>query len=214
MTRSGDNAETAVNRVTRLLARAKDGNTIARDELVDSVYQRLNGLCQAIKSRFPGVNAYEQTGDVMGQVWPKLLRELSQKEFRDSAHFFSFSAVLIRNVLIDLLRKYYGKNGRGAREINLGSNQDDQKDDSFVAVVLEGKDTNSPDRDVMRQEVHSIIGRLEPKDQEMFNFRFYHGLRETECAEALGVDVRTVRRRWRSARAALARALKGEEAIQ
>ena len=50
--------ESATNRVTRLLARAKDGNTIARDELVNSVYDRLNGLCKGLKSKFPGVVIY------------------------------------------------------------------------------------------------------------------------------------------------------------
>jgi RNA polymerase sigma factor (sigma-70 family) len=204
MSKASPIEESATNRVTRLLARAKDGNTIARDELVDSVYHRLNGLCKGLKSKFPGVVIYEQTGDVMGLVWPKLLKELSTKEFKDSAHFFSFSATLIRNVLIDILRKYYGKNGRGAREVAVAPNQDDQTSEGMRSVVLEGSDTNSPDRDAMRAEVHSIIHRLPAQHQEMFNLRFYHGLRELECAEALNVDVRTVRRRWRSARLALA----------
>ena len=194
--------ESAAIRVTRLLARAKSGNTIARDELVESVYHRLNGLCQALKSKYPGVVAYEQTGDVMGQVWPKLLRELSTKEFKDSAHFFSFSATLIRNVLIDLLRKHYGKNGKGSREISIGTNRDEKNADEGRSLLVEGRDTNSPDRDAMRAEVHSVIQGLPSKHQEMFDLRFYHGLKEAECAEALNVDVRTMRRRWRSARLA------------
>ena len=202
--------ESAANRVTRLLARAKDGNTIARDELVESVYVRLNRLCQGLKRKFPGVVLYEQTGDVMGQVWPKLLRELSSKEFKDSAHFFSFSARLIRNHLIDTLRKYYGKNGRGAREVAVASERDQTSSNDLRSVILEGRDTNTPDRDAMRAEVHSIIARLPDRHQEMFNLRFYHGLKELECADALNVDVRTIRRRWREARLALAREL-GED---
>ncbi|MCS1409544.1 MAG: hypothetical protein M2R45_02728 [Verrucomicrobia subdivision 3 bacterium] len=197
-------SESAANRVTRLLVRAKDGSTVARDELVDSVYHRLNRLCQGLRRKFPGVVAYEQTGDVMGQVWPKLLKGLTNKEFKDSAHFFSFSATLIRNVLIDLLRKHYGKNGKGSREIAAVSDRDTRGGDVAQSVMLEGCDTNSPDRDVMREEVHGMIQRLPAHHQEIFNLRFYHGLKELECAEALNVDVRTIRRRWRSARLALA----------
>ena len=151
--------------------------------------------------------AYEQTGDVMGEVWPKLLKELARKEFENSAHFFSFSAVLIRNVLIDLLRKHYGRNGRGVREAALDMNWDGQTAENLRDAVLEGKDTNTPDRQAMRAEIHSIIHCLPPSHQEMFNLRFYHGLKEQECAEVLGVDARTVRRRWRSAKLALAAAL-------
>lgn len=196
--------ESAASRVTQLLARAKGGNTLARDELVESVYHRLNGLCKVLKSRFPGVVIYEQTGDVMGEVWPKLLRELSRTEFKDSTHFFSYSATMIRNVLIDLLRKYYGKNGKGAREIRVGADDDSPTGDGMRSVVAEGRDTNSPDRDAMRAEIHSVIEGLPTQHREMFDLRFYHGLKETECADALNVDVRTIRRRWRSARLALA----------
>lgn len=199
--------ESAADRVTRLLAGARNGNMMARDQLVDSVYVRLNRLCQGLKSKFPGVMAYEQTGDVMGEVWPKLLRELSAKEFKNSSHFFSFSATLIRNTLIDLLRKYYGKNGRGAREIALGPKDQHQTDDGLRTAWLEGKDTKAPDRAAMRDEIHGVIARLPPIHQEMFDLRFYHDLKETECADALNVDVRTVRRRWRRARLALAAAL-------
>ena len=207
---SGD--ESAANRVTRLLVRARTGNTVARDELVESVYLRMNRLCQALKRKFPGVTIYEQTGDIMGQVWPKLLRELSAKDFRDSAHFFSYSATLIRHVLIDILRKYYGRNGHASNEISLAPGDHQDTAEKKRTMLWEGRDTNSPDRDLMRAEVHTIINRLSSQDQEMFNLRFYHDLKESECAEAMGVDVRTVRRRWRRARLALASELKQLEA--
>ena len=81
-------SQSAAHRVTRLSAVDKDGNTVARDELVESVFHRLNCLCQKLRGQFSGVAAYEQTGDVIGEVWPKLLEELARKEFEDSAHFF------------------------------------------------------------------------------------------------------------------------------
>ena len=112
---------------------------------------------------------------------------------------------MIRNVLIDLLRKHYGKNGKGSREISMGADkEEEQGSEGIRAALVEGRDTHTPDRDVMRSEVHSVINRLPPEHQEMFNLRFYHGLKEVECADALNVDVRTIRRRWRSARLALA----------
>ena len=82
-----------------------------------------------------------------------------------------------------------------------------QTDDGLRTAWLEGKDTKAPDRAAMRDEIHGVIARLPPIHQEMFDLRFYHDLKETECADALNVDVRTVRRRWRRARLALAAAL-------
>ncbi len=201
MNRQAAAFESAAHRVTRLLAFAKDGDTAARDELVNSVFQRLNGLCQKLLGKFPGVAAYEQTGDVMGEVWPKLLKELARKDFKDSAHFFAFSAALIRNVLIDLLRKHYGRNGKGLRE---AAAQEKPNAEERHVAVLEGEDTDTPARNAMRREIHHIIHCLPSPHQEMFNLRFYHGLKELECAEVLNVDARTVRRRWRRAKLALA----------
>ena len=183
--------------VTRLLERARKGDAGDRERLIDAVYLRLDQLCRGLLSRFPGVGAHEQTGDVMGAVWPRLLAELEVRHFENSGHFFSFSATLIRNTLIDLLRKHYGRNGQRplrARTLPGAS-----------GVPLEGiEDPGGPEGDLLQGEIHALIAQLPREQREMFDLRFYHGLRETECAEVLGLDRRTVRRRWRSARLTLA----------
>ncbi len=192
---AGDCArETAL---TQLLDRARGGSDGDRERLVESVYQRLNRLCRSLLSRYPGVACHEQTGDVMGQVWPRLLGELSARQFENSAHFFSFSATLIRNTLVDLLRKHRGRNGDRPIRYEAPSGAPEP----CLEVEEPGE---SPDQDLLRGEIHVLIGELEPAHREMFGLRFYHGLKEEECARLLGLDERTVRRRWRSARMALA----------
>ncbi len=200
MSKQNPDSESAFRRIDWLLTQVRKGDDRERDELVELVYRRLEHLSRSNLSGFPGLRAYEQTGDVLGETWPRLLKSLRERDFRDSGHFFSYTAVLIRNVLIDLLRKHCGRGGKKPREVAV---------DTFPegSGATGWKQTRTPDRDLMLQECHVAIENLEEKHQEMFNLRFYHGLREWECAEELGVDERTVRRRWREAQLALEAAL-------
>jgi RNA polymerase sigma-70 factor (ECF subfamily) len=51
---------------------------------------------------------------------------------------------------------------------------------------------------------------LPAQERELFDLLWYQGLNQTEAADLLGVCVRTVKRRWQSARLLLGRAL-GED---
>jgi RNA polymerase sigma-70 factor (ECF subfamily) len=49
--------------------------------------------------------------------------------------------------------------------------------------------------------------RLPEAEREVFDLLWYQGLHQDEAAAALGVTVRTVKNRWRSAKLALQRLL-------
>jgi len=52
-------------------------------------------------------------------------------------------------------------------------------------------------------EVAALVERLEreaPRQAEIARLRFFGGLRDTDIAEVLGIDSRTVRRDWAAAR--------------
>jgi len=55
------------------------------------------------------------------------------------------------------------------------------------------------------------IAALDERLARVVEWRFFGGLEEEEIARALDVDVRTVRRDWRKARALLLQAVKAEE---
>ena len=59
-------------------------------------------------------------------------------------------------------------------------------------------------------DFHRLAGGLPEAEREVFDLLWYQDLTQEEAAALLGVDVRTVQRRWRSARLNLAAALKGE----
>ena len=56
-------------------------------------------------------------------------------------------------------------------------------------------------------EFHERIESLPPQEREAFGLLWYQGLGQAEAAKVLNVDVRTVRRRWRSARLMICEAM-------
>jgi RNA polymerase sigma factor (sigma-70 family) len=57
--------------------------------------------------------------------------------------------------------------------------------------------------------LNDAMDRLEPRQRQVVECRFFGGMEELEIAETLGVTERTVRRDWVKARAWLYRALYG-----
>jgi RNA polymerase sigma factor (sigma-70 family) len=49
-----------------------------------------------------------------------------------------------------------------------------------------------------RSAFHAAVEQLPDAEREVVELTFYHGLTQPEIAELLGVDERTVRRRWRA----------------
>jgi RNA polymerase sigma factor (sigma-70 family) len=54
------------------------------------------------------------------------------------------------------------------------------------------------------------VEALPDKEREIFDLLWYQGLSQSEAADALEVDLRTIKRRWRSARIMIYEALDGQ----
>ena len=59
-------------------------------------------------------------------------------------------------------------------------------------------------------EFHAQVEALPEDERQAVGLLYYQGLSQEEAAAVLGVSVRTVKRRWQSARLLLAKALRGE----
>jgi RNA polymerase sigma-70 factor (ECF subfamily) len=49
-------------------------------------------------------------------------------------------------------------------------------------------------------QFHTLVESLPEDEREVFNLLFYEALTQEEAAQLLGVNVRTIKRRWQSAR--------------
>jgi RNA polymerase sigma factor (sigma-70 family) len=179
-------SELDTSRLDALVRRIRDGDSSARDELLRPILGRLGRLARRMLARFPDVRRWEQSGDVLNDAVPRLLRALEEVRPASTRDFFNLAAVQVRRVLLDLARHYRGPAGPAAL---LGG-----------AQPVGDPPAPSLDNDLDRwQAFHEALAQLPTAEREVVDLRFYHGWTHDRIAELLGLDKRTVRRRWQSA---------------
>jgi RNA polymerase sigma-70 factor (ECF subfamily) len=189
----------------RLLDCLQRGDETARDALIRHSCDRLLRLTRKMLRGFPRLRRWEQTDDVLQNALLKLHTSLSEVRPASVSHFLGLAATQVRRSLIDLARHHFRAEGDAAHH---------ETDNS--RCERGGLIKNQPDRSSQPQTLgqwsnfHEHIESLPVQEREVFNLLWYQGLEQAEAANVLGVDVRTIRRRWRSARRMICDAMGGE----
>ena len=187
--------------------RLQAGDESARDELLAHARERLNRLTRKMLRDFPGVKRWEQTDDVLQNAALRLCRALGEVQPATVADFFRLAAAQIRRELLDLARRYSGARGYGtnhASRVGVGNAP-------AAAAEPHAADTSQdPDRLSAWTNFHREVEALPPIEREAFDLLFYQELSQAEAAAVLAVSVRTIKRRWQSARLRLVQNLGGK----
>jgi RNA polymerase sigma-70 factor (ECF subfamily) len=189
----------------RCLARLHEGDASAVDDLIAHAYRRLERLAHSRLRAFPGVRRWEDTGDVLHRAMERFPRALREVAPATVGEFFALAATHIRRQLIDLARHYGGAEGLGANHASSPANE------GAEAQPYEPADeTYEPGGLAEWREFHEQVEKLPEAERAVFDLLYYHGLPQLDAARLLGVTVKTVYNRWRSARLRLHAVLKGE----
>jgi RNA polymerase sigma factor (sigma-70 family) len=191
------------HRLQQLLAALSAGDPGARAALIEQSNERLRALAHQMLQHFPGVGRWEQTDDVLNQALVRLHRSLESVQPDSPRHFLNLAAAQVRRVLIDLARKYAGPQG-------LGANHESRAGQFSASGTARFVDTTEPGDYAQWAEFHECIESLPEAEREVFGLLWYDGLSQAEAAEILDVSVRSIKRRWQSARFLLFRTLHGE----
>jgi RNA polymerase sigma factor (TIGR02999 family) len=176
--------------VTELLSAAGAGDEAAIRQLYTLTYEELRRLAHRIRAGHAA-----QTLNTTALVHEAYLKLVPGRglQIRDRVHFFRIAARAMRQVLIDAARR------RATRERGL------------VALGVTGGDVSGTDRlaadAVALGTALEQLERLNPRQAEVIECRFFAGLSVEDTAAALGISTPTVKRDWRVARAWLAHAL-------
>lgn len=199
----------AAAEIEKCIARAKDGDATAREDLISLANDRLMALSRKLKRGFPRVGRWEQTEDVCQMASLKLFDALAATDVQDSRHFFRLAAKKIRETLIDLARHYQGAHGVGA---NHATQMPAPAGSTSPGSLMDnaGEMTQNPQQLAQWQELHEGIDKLPEELREMFDLLWYNELSQDEAAKIVGVSTRQVKRRWRDAKLALSEALGGD----
>lgn len=190
------------------LADLQRGDPAAADDLIAETYDRLRQLASRILADYPGIRCWEETDDVWQTAAIRFHRALSEAAPESPLHFFRLAAQQIRRTLIELARKFNGPSGLATNHKTNHVGEEFEPISRRHRAAID--DTNDPFKLADWAEFHDQIGRLPDSEREMFDLLWYNGLPQAEAAELLGIDVRNVKRRWRSARLLLQRRRAGE----
>jgi len=183
---------------------ANGGDAEAREQLIAASCERLRRLAHQMLAG-DRVRRWEETDDVLQQALLRLHRDLAELRPAGVRDYLRLAAFQIRRVLIELGRHYYGPRGLGANHASSPSGDTD----ASRAVWDTPDGSPSPSQLASQQEqrlaLHTAIDQLPDDDREVVELLFIHELTQVEAAELLGVDVRTVQRRWQCGRLRLHR---------
>lgn len=163
----------------------------ALDDLFSAAYEELRRLAASVRRHDPAATLSPTA--LVNEAWLKLADSPSVAR-TSPLHFKRIAARAMRQVLVEAARRRNAdKRGGGAPVVTF---------DDAMGTVTTADDVLGLDAAL------DALARLEPRQAQMVESRFFGGLDVAETAQLLGVSEATVLRDWRAAKAWLARELR------
>lgn len=186
-----------------LIDKVLAGDEAARSALLDHACDRLLRLTRKMFHARRDLRRWEQSDDVFQNAMLRLHRALSEVKPESVRHFFNLAALMIRRTLLDLAKHHLGPQGRGTKHHTDGQPADEEggslHDKAEQPEDLEGWSA-----------FHAQVEALPDEEREVVGLLFYEQLSQQKAATVLGVSLRTVKRRWQSARYLLRQGLNAQ----
>ena len=178
--------------VPRLLTGIQSGDRVSAERLLPIVYAQLRDIA-ARQMRGEAANNTLQPTALVHEAYLKLVDQ-SRVDWKGRTHFVAVAAQAMRRILVDHARNRQAlKRGGVFQRITL--------DESLAA------DWQS-DQDLLSLECAlEKLSKLDQRQAQIVELRFFGGLPLDEVAEALGMSKRSVEREWTMIRAWLRREL-------
>jgi RNA polymerase sigma-70 factor (ECF subfamily) len=178
--------------VSHLLRAWGRGDLQARDELVPVVYRELRRRAGAYLRRERSDHTLQPTA-LVHEAYLRLTAQ-DRVAWQNRAHFFAIAAQMMRRVLIDHAREHLAAKRPGAN----------------LKVLLNDRIGAAQPREcelMMVDEALVELARIDPRQGQIVELRYFGGLSEQEVAVVLSISRATVTREWQTARAWLYRRL-------
>jgi RNA polymerase sigma-70 factor, ECF subfamily len=184
------------SRVTQLLEKFEPGDRHAGEQLFADVYTEL----RAVASRYMHGERKDHTLQPTALVHEAYVKLLGQTrvDWPGRAHFLAIAAQAMRQILVDHARRRgAAKRGGDRHRIALDDN-----------LVIE----SHRDVDLLAlEDALTKLTKLDPRQAQMIELRFFAGLSIAEAAKVMGMSKRSAEREWTMVRAWLRRELSGSD---
>ncbi len=179
-------AERVSTDVEGLWAGFCNGDSRARDQLLSMHYEEFRRVARSVLAG-DAVKLRIQPTDLAHEAAIRLLR-LDRISVRDKAHFLALSSRIMRQVLLDEIRRFRASK----RQLNSVE----------TLWIYDGGEQRVPALDIEAfDEALERLAQFDPEKAKIVEQRFYSGLTIEEIAEVSGISESTVKRQWRGARA-------------
>jgi RNA polymerase sigma-70 factor (ECF subfamily) len=187
--------------IDKVLELAKNNPDEAMKQLLDQSSIELKNLTRKMFHKFPGLRRWEQTDDVFQNAMMRLNKALREVKIESAKHFYNLAALQIKRELLDLVKKYKAESNFAAHH---------HTDPHFAkegdALVNQQPE---PASDIEKwSEFHILAEKLPDEEREVVNLVWYQELSQEEAAKILNISIRTLKRRWQTARNKLYETLK------
>ncbi len=180
--------------ISELVERANLGEAGARDALFAAAYGELRKLARS-RLRDGGRNTVMDTTALVHESYLRFVKG-GQLRGADRRAFFAYASQVMRSVIIDTVRE----------------RQAERRGGSMARVTLHtgvGDALPSGESELLRvNEALDALAQAEPRLAQVVQMRYFGGYTESEVADCLELNERTVRRDWDKARLMLAAMLK------
>jgi len=182
--------------ITQWLTDWSNGDRSALEKLTPLVYRELHRVAQAYMQG-ERVGHALQTTALVNEAYLRLI-EADRHNWENRAHFYAVAAKLMRHILVDFARsRDRMKRGRGLEQVSLDEALTVRADNTSQLLNLD--------------EALTALSKLDERQSQVVELRFFGGLTEAEIAVVLKVSERTIQSDWRLARSWLLRELSGEK---
>ncbi|MFO1409541.1 MAG: ECF-type sigma factor [Steroidobacteraceae bacterium] len=160
------------------------GERQAQEQLLAACYQELRAIARSLLARDSAAQHLQPT-ELAHEAALRLLR-FDRIELRDRNHFLALSARVMRQVLVDEVRRQRAQK-RQARGL-------------LTTWFEPGLDATVLDIEALDHSL-SRLAAISPERARVVELRFFAGLGLPEIAALLQVSERTLKRHWQAARA-------------
>jgi RNA polymerase sigma factor (TIGR02999 family) len=176
----------APHEITKLLKDWSGGDRTAFERLIPLVYAELHRLAHQHMRRERAGHLL-QTSALINEAYLRLV-DGPDLTIENRAHFFGIAARLMRQILVDEARKRNSaKRGGDAIKVSLTEATNMAQEQAANVVALD--------------DALKTLARIDGRQSEIVELRFFGGLSIEEAAEVLKVSPGTIMRDWTFARA-------------
>ncbi len=181
--------------ITQLLQRWHEGDAAAFESLAPLIYEQLHRIAMGLMRREREDHTLQPTA-LLNEVYLRLVRQ-KKASWNDREHFYTFAAMLMRNILTDYARARLAKHRGGSEWIRM------ELSDDMAFIGAEAERIVDLNRALERLEA------VDARKARLIEMRFFLSFTTGEAAEALGISTATAERDLRFARSWLYRELSG-----